>query len=52
MRENFSEARKPKKYSYSRNESLFSLEGKNDFLLLGVIILLVSLFLLGGFFFK
>ena len=52
MRENFSTAEKPKKNPYLKNESLFSLEGKNDFLLIGIIFLLVSFFLLSGFFFK
>lgn len=52
MRENFSAAEKSKKHPYLKNESLFSLEGKNDFLLIGIIFLLVSFFLLSGFFFK
>jgi len=40
--------KKSKKYS----DSLFVFEGKNDFLIIGIIFLLVSFFLMGGFFFK
>jgi hypothetical protein len=35
-----------------KGESLFVSEGKNDFLLIGIIFLLLSFFLMGGFFFK
>jgi hypothetical protein len=48
MRNPASLSKKSKKYS----DSLFVFEGKNDFLLIGIIFLLVSFFLMGGFFFK
>jgi len=35
-----------------KGDSLFVFEGKNDFLLIAVIFLLLSFFLMGGFFFK
>jgi len=52
MRENVSGINKSKKHPYLKNVSLFSLEGKNDFPLIGIIFLLVSFFLLSGFLFK
>lgn len=52
MKNDFSLARKPKKHPYMKNTGLFSFEGKNDFLLIGVIFLLISFFLLSGFLFK
>lgn len=52
MRENFPGVRKPKKHPYLKEVGLFSLEGKNDFLLIGIIFLLVSFFILSGFLFK
>lgn len=45
------EAKNPKGSSL-KNERLFVFEGKNDFLLIGIIFLLLSFFLVGGFFFK
>lgn len=35
-----------------KNTNLFVFEGKNDFLIIGVIFLLLAFFLLGGFFLK
>ncbi len=52
MRENFPGYKKSKKHPYLKDVSLFSLEGKNDFLLIGIIFLLVSFFMLSGFLFK
>jgi hypothetical protein len=52
MRNSVSVSKKNKKYSAIKGESLFVLEGKNDFLLIGIVFLLVSFFLMGGFFFK
>lgn len=52
MRNPASIDKKSKRYSPLKSESLFVLEGKNDFLLIGIIFLLVSFFLMGGFFFK
>jgi len=52
MKNNFAANGKPKKSPYLKNENLFSLEGKNDFLLIGILFLLVSFFLLSSFFFK
>ncbi len=37
---------------YAKDDPLFVYEGKNDFLLIGIIFLLLSFFLVGGFFFK
>lgn len=47
-----SSLKKNKSNSPLRSNSLFVFEGKNDFLLIGVIFLLLSFFLIGGFFFK
>lgn len=52
MRNPVSVSRKNKRHSSLKSESLFVFEGKNDFLLIGIIFLLLSFFLLGGFFFK
>ena len=52
MRNNFPANEKQKRHTYLKNTSLSSFEGKNDFLLIGIIFLLVSFFLLSGFFFK
>lgn len=45
-------SRKTKRDFPLKNESLFVFEGKNDFLLIGIVFLLLSFFLMGGFFFK
>lgn len=52
MRENFPGIKKSKKHPYLKDAGLFSLEGKNDYLLIGIIFLLVSFFMLSGFLFK
>jgi len=52
MRNSVSIPKKSKRHSSLKNEGLFVFEGKNDFLIIGVIFLLLSFFLLGGFFFK
>ncbi|MBK8813465.1 MAG: hypothetical protein IPN69_22440 [Acidobacteria bacterium] len=40
---------KPSETSSSR---LFVIEGKNDFLIIGVVLLLLAFFLFGSFFFR
>ncbi|CAN5269489.1 hypothetical protein BH10ACI1_BH10ACI1_01240 [soil metagenome] len=52
MRNHFPAQKTPKKHPHLKNTSLLAFEGKNDFLLIGIIFLLVSFFLLSGFFFK
>lgn len=36
----------------SKTASLFVFEGKNDFLIIGIVFLLLAFFLFGGFFLK
>lgn len=50
MKNNFSASKKPKQQPYLKLSSWDSFKGIDDFLIIGIIFLLISFFLLSGFF--
>ncbi len=45
-------SKKPPKNQVLSNDRLFVIEGKNDYLIIGLVLLLLAFFLFGSFFFR
>ena len=50
MKNNFSASKKPKQQPYLKLTSVDTLKGVADFLIIGIIFVLICFFLLSGFF--